>query len=232
MAHQPLRSFAVAFHSPSFRAVGAHLTLAKNMKTDLEIVRRVLDAFVEELQHPTKVDPSICESPIEDLFVDEFRKFANDQVSIRGQYEVETHIGRFRLDFVLECPACGAKIGIECDGRDFHSADRDSERDAAIVRTQVVDKVYRLRGRDIHFRIHDSLHLLAFCEPGLFSERGRINLGSLSHPEHLREDHKGEWMMHFPFAALREYLRPSRAECIDSRPDDFGPFRPTIIVWT
>lgn len=32
MAHQPLRSFDVAFHSPCFRAVGAQLTFGQEMK--------------------------------------------------------------------------------------------------------------------------------------------------------------------------------------------------------
>ena len=202
------------------------------MKTDLELVQRVLDAFVEEIQHPTKVDTFILESPIEEIFLRELEKVVNDETRIRGQYEAQTQIGRFRLDFVAECPAIGLKIGIECDGRNFHSADSDSERDAAIVAAGVVDKVYRLRGRDIYFRIHDLLELLAFCEPGLFSKRGLKKLRCLAHPAHLLEDWKGQSGRYFPFMAFREYYKPDAESFIDARVEDFGPYQPAVLFWT
>jgi len=199
------------------------------MKTKL--VQDVIDTFIEEFKNPPKPAPG-CESPIEELFLREFEKVMNDDARIRGQYEVETQVGRFRLDFVVERPALGLTIGIECDGRDFHSADRDSHRDAAIVATHVVDKVYRLRGRDINFRIHDLLELLAFCEADLFSNRGRTNLRSLAHREDLIEDYKGPCSMHFPFIAIREYFKPDSSEFVDTEMADYGPFKPAVIFWT
>lgn len=197
---------------------------------NMQLVREVLDALIDELQNPSEIDPEICESPIEDRFEEEFLKFSKPTAILRRQFEVSTSIGRFRLDFVVESE--GSKIGIECAGRDFHDAEKDSKRDTAIIESGAVSRIFRLRGRDINFRIHDSLALLALCEPSFFTERGSVNLDSLSHPQHLREDSKGEWGLHFPFAAVRSYFVPDDEECIDARPEDFGPFRPTIIVWT
>lgn len=88
------------------------------MKTKL--VHNVISALIEELGHPSKAEPD-CESPIEEIFLREFTKVANDQTRVWRQYEVETEIGRFRFDFMLECSASGTKIGVECDGRDYRS---------------------------------------------------------------------------------------------------------------
>ena len=196
-----------------------------------DLVEDVLDALRDEIISRPIAEPN-CESPIEDIFLREFEKVANNDACVRRQYEVETKVGRFRLDFVVECLALGLTIGVECDGRDFHSADRDSHRDAAIVATHVVDKVYRLRGRDIYFRIHDLLDLLAYCEPDLFSSRGRINLRSLAHPLDLFEDQKGRCSGHFPFMAIREYYKPRTSDLVDTEIADYGPFQPAVIFWT
>ena len=199
------------------------------MKT--ELVQQVINALIEELEYPSIAEPE-CESPIEEIFLREFEKVAKDDTYIRRQYKVETDAGRFRLDFVVESLSLDMAIGIECDGRDFHSAECDSHRDAAIIAADVVDKVYRLRGRDINFRIHDLLELLAFCEPGLFSKRGIINLRSLSHRQDLIEDYKGPCSVHFPFIAIREYFKPDTSEFIDTEITDYGPFKPAVIFWT
>jgi len=129
-----------------------------------------------------------CDSPIEDTFLWEFKKVAADHVQLRRQHYCRTAAGAFKIDFVLSCIRSGKKIGIECGGRDFHSEAKDSQRDAAIIATGVVDKIYRLRGRDIHFHIHDALHLLSRREPWLFSERGQAHFDHLSEREALRED--------------------------------------------
>ena len=182
-----------------------------------------------------------CDSPIEDMFLWDFRKVANDQICVGRQHECQTRSGAFRLDFVLSSVTGGPHIGIECDGRDFHSAARDSQRDAAIVAACPVDKIYRLRGRDIHFRIHHTLHLLSRCEPWLFSSRGLGNLDTLCGAESMREDFIGPWTQHFPFAAIRQYLSRPRHSEDDADDTDYDgsednedstPKFPTIICWT
>src|SRR5690606_15290854 len=109
------------------------LTFARKMDTNH--IRQVIDAFVEELQNPTVDSDPECQSPIEYQFLWEINKVVHDEIAIRRQVEVETYLGCFRLDFVLERLSVGKAIGVECDGKNFHSADRDSKRDAAIVGT-------------------------------------------------------------------------------------------------
>jgi hypothetical protein len=92
-----------------------------------------------------------CDSPIEDIFLWEFRKVAEENIQVRRQQYCRTDAGAFKLDFVLSRAQDGPKIGVECDGRDFHFEARDSQRDAAIISAHFLDKIYRLRGRDIYF---------------------------------------------------------------------------------
>lgn len=197
-----------------------------------------LEALLEQ-ERRIPLEP--CDSPIEDMFLWDFKKVAADEIRVDRQRECQTASGCFRLDFVLSHVTNGTQIGIECDGRDFHSAPRDSRRDAAIIAAGSVHKIYRLRGRDIHYRIHNTLHLLSWCEPWLFSRRGIGNLETLCGPESLREDHKGRWGQHFPFGAIREYLSQPRVS--DRNDDDLDydgyednhedhPNFPTIIYWT
>ena len=179
-----------------------------------------------------------CESPIEAVFLWEFRKVAAEDITVRRQQYCRTAAGAFKLDFVLSSVNGGVKIGIECDGKDFHSEERDSQRDAAIVATRVVDKIYRLRGRDIHFRIHDSLHLLSQREAWLFSERGQILLDQLSECESRREDVWGVMQPPgFPYGIMRSYLERPRNSDEGDYPDEepegeYVPKFPTLICWT
>jgi very-short-patch-repair endonuclease len=181
-----------------------------------------------------------CDSPIEDNFLWDFRKVAAEDVQLRRQQDCKTPLGWFRLDFVLSSVEGGTVIAIECDGRNFHSEAKDSERDAAIVSTGFVEKVYRLRGRDINFHIHDTLHLLGQREPWLISDRGQIHLDRLSEPEARREDVWGVMASPgFPYGIMRSYIEPRRASHDGDEPDEpdepdeeYFPKLPTLICWT
>ena len=203
------------------------------MKIDIDIVQKALEMFGDELHNPREYDIAGIDSPIALIFLDQFRKVSHDEVRVRGEYKVQTDIGAFRIDFMLERPSSGAKIGIECDGRDFHSADRDSQRDAAIIRTGVVDKIYRLRGRDIFYHIYEVLDLLGWCEPWILSLRGKVNLEARTIPEVQRQQWKGQYRMFFPFAAIRVYDQPEY-DPLDNDPDtDYThPRSPILIAWT
>lgn len=189
--------------------------------------------FDVEFERERLIPREPCDSPIEDIFLDEFRKVANYEISVGRQHECKTRSGAFRLDFILSHVANGMKLGIECDGRDFHSPASDSQRDAAIVSAGIVDKIYRLRGRDLTFRVHDALHLLASLEPWLFSERGIAQLTTLCRPLELREDSTARSVNFFTNAAMRTY-----EDTPDSGYDGWEDFReerpmfPTIIYWT
>jgi very-short-patch-repair endonuclease len=122
------------------------------------------------------------DSPIEDLLALNIVKYLADGIVLTPQAEASTLCGRFILDFVLSSPEIG-RIGIECDGKDFHDSSRDEWRDAMILGGGFVDSVYRIRGSDITHRLDDVLYLIGVFEAGVMSERGMINLRSLASVE-------------------------------------------------
>ena len=138
---------------------------------------------------PVIYDPPY-DSPIEDLFVRHYEKYAGPAVEFVAQKEVDTICGRFILDFLIKDEA-GYRVGIECDGKEFHEESRDEWRDAMILGDGYVDVIYRLRGREINFYIEDILLLLAELEPTIFRDRAQANLGVLASPEikELEKDH-------------------------------------------
>lgn len=121
-------------------------------------------------------------SPLEDSFAYHLEKYVGDNVQIDSQVPSETICGLFIMDFVAHSPRIG-RIGIECDGKEFHNESRDEWRDAMILGTAAVDVIYRIRGRDIAHHINDVLYCIAQLEPGLCSERGETNLRTLASSE-------------------------------------------------
>lgn len=119
---------------------------------------------------------------MEDAFAYAATKYLGDDVLLETQVAVSTICGRFISDFVVSSPAAG-RIGIECDGRDYHDEHRDEWRDAAILGGKHVDSMYRLRGSDITYHLDDVLYILCQLEPGLFSTRGLMNLRALASDE-------------------------------------------------
>lgn len=129
------------------------------------------------------------DSPIEDEFALHYVKYAADSVLLSPQVKTQTICGLFIVDFVLSTPT-GYRVGIECDGKEYHAPSRDEWRDAMILGEHHVDVIYRLRGSDITYHLEDVLYLLSELEPSLFSSRGIINLGCLATHE-AREQTKG-----------------------------------------
>lgn len=154
-------------------------------------VARFMEEDCELIERERRMPLTHGDSPIEDIFLWEFRQVAGDEVIIKPQYEVETDLGRKRLDFLLLVGEDGPRVGVECDGKRFHEATQDALRDAAIVATGAAERIYRLRGRDICFRMHEALQMLSLCEPRLFSERGKINLKALCRGNHALETYEG-----------------------------------------
>src|SRR5215468_3828370 len=123
-------------------------------------------------------DLSPCNSPIENIFYYDFQKRIKAEVKVRRQVECKTPIGIFYLDFVAEFE--NRRLGFECDGRDYHQASRDAARDRAIIQSGYADRIYRLRGHDLFFRLNDLLDLIRIRESRLFSERGQSNIEALA----------------------------------------------------
>jgi hypothetical protein len=79
----------------------------------------------------TRVNRYELESPIEELFIEGLERYLSPHPKVIPQYELVTPNGRFRLDFLLIM--CNQRIGVECDGHDFHDEWKDEWRDAIIL---------------------------------------------------------------------------------------------------
>ena len=72
------------------------------------------------------------ESPLEDTFARGLSKFLRPGTNLEKQVEVTTICGDFRLDFVATTMA-GRRVAYECDGAEFHDAQRDEWRDSVVA---------------------------------------------------------------------------------------------------
>lgn len=119
------------------------------------------------------------ESPIEQRFAWDAWKRLRPEVALEKQVWVQTHCGNFRLDFVARTPG-NRRVGIECDGKNFHDRRRDEWRDALVLSTGACDVIYRLRGKDIWARPSDVLYVLTQLERELFSDSGLTTAATLA----------------------------------------------------
>lgn len=109
------------------------------------------------------------ESPLEEIFIQQFEKFVNDRFEIIPQYEIRNSAGLFRLDFLLR--SNDYSVAIELDGKEFHDEWRDEWRDAVMLGNGQVDCIYRFRGKDITTYIHECLFALFVNDRKLFDSR-------------------------------------------------------------
>jgi very-short-patch-repair endonuclease len=192
------------------------------------------DANARNFSSP-KIVVESCDSPLEDQFLWEYNKVASPRVIVARQVEIRTPIGVFRPDFIIECPDQCRKIAVECDGREFHEGRRDARRDAAIVQTGFVTRVYRLRGKDICWHIYEVLDLFGLCEAWILSERGKVNLATRTLPAAAREDDLDAGSAYFTNSAWRWYPgipRESEEDEQEGDTEDLYPRRPIVIEWT
>lgn len=131
--------------------------------------------------HPPQYAPPY-DSPIEDLFAKHFLRYAAAGITFEPQYSVHTLCGTFIVDFLI-VDAGGRRIGIECDGKDFHDLARDEWRDGMILGDVHIDAIYRFRGRDLHHAWEDVMYFLCSMEPSVFDPWAPRNLHVLSSDE-------------------------------------------------
>lgn len=124
------------------------------------------------------VDLSLLSSPIEKEFYRVISKYLHDEVALQNQFPVKTTRGNFLIDFVVTVGSL--KIGFECDGKAYHDAEKDEQRDDAILSSGAVHSIVRCRGTDIVFRMDDVLFAIADWYPNIFSERGSGNVVQLA----------------------------------------------------
>ncbi len=122
------------------------------------------------------------ESPVEEALAWSLVKLLHGQVSFLKQHEVSTRRGNFRLDFLLVTPA-GLRIGIEVDGKQFHSYRRDAWRDAVILGEGHVDVMIRFAARDVHYRVFDTIAVLRHLYPEAFDPYQVIAVDRLASSE-------------------------------------------------
>lgn len=111
------------------------------------------------------------ESPIATAIEHQLLKHNLTDTIFRREYPAPTEWANFRIDIVLSVGE--RRIGIECDGADFHDEFRDELRDSLILGSGLVDTIWRLPGADIHNHVHDCLCLIALYDRFIFDERTR-----------------------------------------------------------
>lgn len=124
-------------------------------------------AFLNSLQ--PRAERILLGSPLEERFIERLEKYLSPHVRIIPQYQINTIVGSYRLDFVLAVDS--RKIAFECDGKDFHDEWRDEWRDAMILGTGDINTIYRFKGCDIHTFLDDCIYLIYHFDKGLFNER-------------------------------------------------------------
>ena len=111
------------------------------------------------------------ESPIATAIEHQLLKHNLADTVFRREYPAPTEWANFRIDIVLSVGE--RRIGIECDGAEFHDEFRDEFRDSLILGSGIVDTIWRLPGADIHNHVHDCLCLIALYDGFIFDERTR-----------------------------------------------------------
>ncbi len=139
-----------------------------------EILLRLLNQ--EPAPYSKRADPPY-DSPIETIFAENCFKHLDPNVNADKQVKILTKHGGFFLDFLISTRDC--KVGVECDGEQFHEGLRDELRDAIILGEGHVDTIYHFRGCDITYYPDDCTWLMSILDPKLFSERGRFQLDCL-----------------------------------------------------
>lgn len=130
-----------------------------------------------------RADRDRLESPLEEQFAQSLEKYLSPSSEIYPQYEVQTILGKFRLDFMVALN--GHKIGFECDGKEFHDPFRDEWRDALILNSKEIDTIYRFRGKDIFSFLDDCIYIIFMHDPIIFNERYKYHYNNLVSPDTL-----------------------------------------------
>jgi very-short-patch-repair endonuclease len=185
-----------------------------------------LAAWVNEMYLETR-SFNRCKSPIEHEFLHYFYKFVREDIKVSNQEWCRTEIGNFCLDFVITSGK--RRIGVECDGKDYHDPIRDKERDEAIVRAGFLDCIYRSPGNSLWYHGYDVIDLLRMREPQLFSQRGNIVLEGMLYDGIVREDEKFETSI---LRVKRRKLTFDDPEFMEGDEPSYKPDGRVLLNWT
>lgn len=131
------------------------------------------------------VEPSLFynppyEHPLEDEFAWHLVKYLDPESALGYQVRFDTPVANLWVDFVVEIGS--RRVGFECSTL-YEDENELALRDALLVGSGALNTLYRLRGVDVMYRLHDVLYLISQCDRSLFSARGRINLDTLASSE-------------------------------------------------
>jgi hypothetical protein len=149
------------------------------------------------------------DSPLEELLFDQLSKQLPRGAPLENQVDVETICGPFRLDFMATVQ--NRRIGIECDGKEFHDQYRDEWRDAMILGDRRADEIIRFRGCDLTYHLEDCVFLLSKIQPLLFTERHALVVRRLA-SENARRYAEGETDIASCAMLTYGFIGKSRAE--------------------
>lgn len=148
----------------------------------------------QDLPHKLELSPRAdrkkLESPIEEWFIQTLEKHLSHETNLSAQSEVVTPNGIFRLDFLLT--RNNRKVGLECDGKEFHDDWQDEWRDGLILGSGCIDAIYRFRGKDICSHIEDCIFIFYICENTYFNDRYPLQYRRLISEEALT------WLSKYP----------------------------------
>jgi very-short-patch-repair endonuclease len=189
--------------------------------------RGEMEALLQE-HYKTTQNFAGCESPIEEDFLHSFYKVKSEDVSIEGQVDCQTRVGRFRLDFIVR--TAEGNLGFECDGKKFHDVERDRTRDEALLEAGAVDTIYRMTGKSLWFYTYDVLDLLRSQEPHIFSTHGNRLLDAILNDGLSRDDNWGR--NNVVRTLIRKSIpRDDESDEVESIDDDFKSPRYVSLKW-
>lgn len=168
----------------------------------LFIAYQEADLFPEQPRHPL-VEPSLFydpsyDRPLDDDFAWHLVKYLQPISGLLYREPVTLPHAEVELDFIIEHGPRRVGIAITRDG-DFEDEDTMLLQDALLVASGALDVLFRVRAEDVARHLHDALFLMARVEPGLFSQRGRVNLHTLATPAARRaQPQRGEATLAVP----------------------------------
>lgn len=109
------------------------------------------------------------DSPIAERMERALLLHLNPKFELHREFPCPTPWANFRVDIVLTDGT--TRIGIECDGEEFHDQSNDETRDSMILGLGLVDTIWRFKGASINFAVHDCLCLLSKIDAHVFTER-------------------------------------------------------------
>lgn len=133
-------------------------------------------------QHNHNYDYSCVESPIETFFLNHLVNFLSTETQVVIQYPIETIGGNFRADIALIKD--NKKIVIECDGKEYHSEEKDDWydewRDTLILFQGEINTIYRVKGSDIFNEIYKAISIISHFDPNYFNTTKTSQLKNLN----------------------------------------------------